>query len=90
MCCYCAVSASLRTKDDMHPPNALGDDTVARLRALATQLQERLADAERIRARFTRARAANVWPDLSSRSPLLTQRPDSRVFVERGTRSRAN
>jgi len=41
-------------------------DTLDRLQKLTDRLSERLADAERIRARFIKAHAANAWPDLRS------------------------
>ena len=43
------------------------DDILDRLHKLADGLIERLVDAERIRARFTKAHDANVWPDVRSR-----------------------
>ena len=44
------------------------DDTLDRLHQLADRLTERLVDAERIRARFTKAHDANAWPDVRSTS----------------------
>ena len=41
-------------------------DTLDRLQKLTDRLSERLADAERIRARFIKAHAANAWPDMRS------------------------
>jgi hypothetical protein len=88
-CGYCAgIRPTVRAKHQMHPAKVMRDDTVARLSALATQLQECLADAQDIRARFTKARAANMWPDLPSRAPPLTD--DSPASVERTTRSAAH
>lgn len=46
------------------PEQKLRDDTVDRIHELTDQLQERLADAERIRARLNRAHEMNKWPEL--------------------------
>jgi hypothetical protein len=43
-------------------------DALACLHELLNRLAERLAEAERIRARFTSAHNANVWPELRSAS----------------------
>ena len=50
----------------MHPPHVPINNTLDRLRETMVRLQERLADAQRLRVRFTNARKANVWPDLRS------------------------
>ena len=57
----------------MSEPSISSENMAARrLNALNIQLSKRLAEATRIRARFTKALDANVWPDLSSLSrPLL-------------------
>ena len=55
----------------MQPPKAPSDQTVARLRELTSRLTERMWEAEDIRARLTKARDANVWPDLQSMSRLF-------------------
>jgi hypothetical protein len=55
----------------MHPLKAPSDQTVERLRELTARLTERLWEAEDIRARITKARDANVWPDLQSMSRLF-------------------
>ena len=56
-----------------------------RLRALTSQLNERLVEAQGIRARLTSAREANLWPDLRRASLLRSRRftdiPDPRFFV---------
>ena len=59
--------------------------TADRLRALTSQLNERLVEAQGIRARLTTAREANLWPDLRRTSLLRSRRfidiPDPRFFV---------
>jgi hypothetical protein len=55
----------------MRPLKAPADQTVARLRELTAGLTERLLEAGDIRARITKARDANVWPDLQSMSRLF-------------------
>jgi hypothetical protein len=59
--------------------------TADRLRALTSQLNERLVEAQGIRARLTSAREANLWPDLRRTSLLRSRRftdtPDPRSFV---------
>jgi hypothetical protein len=40
------------------------DNTLDRLHELSDRLAERLTEAEHVRARFTKAHDANVWPDL--------------------------
>jgi hypothetical protein len=59
------------------------DDTVARLRNLTNRLQERLTEAEGIRARLINARReSNSWPDLRPSSrPSGPGRRDSRATV---------
>ena len=41
---------------------AVSDTTLDQIRVLTTRLTECLAEAQNIRARFTKARDANVWP----------------------------
>jgi hypothetical protein len=64
--------------------------TANRLRALASRLNERLVEAQGIRARLTSAREANLWPDLRRTSLLRSRRftdiPDPRFFVRRDSR----
>ena len=55
----------------MPQPYAVNDHTLARLRTLAAQLNERLGEAEDLRTRFTKAREANLWPDMRLASQLL-------------------
>ena len=55
----------------MHPLKAPSDQTVETLRELTARLAERMWEAEDIRARLTKARDANVWPDLQSMSRLF-------------------
>jgi hypothetical protein len=55
----------------MSPLDALSDTPVTRLNDLAAQLQERMGEAEEIRIRFTKARDANVWPDMRLATQLL-------------------
>ena len=52
------------------------DDTLDRLHQLADRLTERLVDAECIRARFTKAHDANVWPDVGPASHGCTDIPE--------------
>jgi hypothetical protein len=58
--------------------------TADRLRALTSGLNERLVEAQGIRARLTSAREANLWPDLRRTSLLRSRRftdiPDPRFF----------
>ena len=58
--------------------------TADRLRALTSRLNERLVEAQGIRARLTSAREANLWPDLRCTSLLRSRRftdtPDPRFF----------
>ena len=58
--------------------------TADRLRALTSRLNERLVEAQGIRARLTSAREANLWPDLRRTSLLRSRRftdiPDPRFF----------
>jgi hypothetical protein len=51
-------------------------DTLERLHELADRLTERLVDAERIRARFNKARDANAWPDVRPASQGCTDIPE--------------
>jgi hypothetical protein len=59
--------------------------TADRLRALTLRLNERLVEAQGIRARLTSARESNLWPDLRRMSLLRSRRftdiPDPRFFV---------
>ena len=56
----------------MPEPTISSENMAARrLNVLNIQLSKRLAEAAGIRARFTKALDANVWPDLSSLSRLL-------------------
>jgi hypothetical protein len=48
--------------------------TPDRLRELMSRLNERMVEAEGIRARLTSAREANLWPDLRSTSLLRSRR----------------
>jgi hypothetical protein len=60
----------------MLEPTTSGDNMAGRrLNALNIRLSERLVEAANIRARFTKALDANVWPDLGSLSRFLPQRP---------------
>ena len=70
---WCPVNLCLSQERqfDMHPPKAPSDQTVARLRKITAGLTERMSEAENIRARLTKARDANVWPDLQSMSRLF-------------------
>ena len=52
------------------------EDILDRLRKLADRLSERLVDAERIRARLTKAHDANAWPDVRSASKGCADIPD--------------
>ena len=66
------------------------DDMLDRLHTLADRLTERLVDAERIRARFTKAHDANAWPDVRSASkgaPTFETYPvsDQRAATAAGT-----
>jgi hypothetical protein len=49
-------------------PKAVNDDTVAGLYLMAARLTERIGEGQDLRARLTRALAANAWPDLVSAS----------------------
>jgi hypothetical protein len=60
-----------------HQSKAASDQTANRLNALNAGLRARLVEAEEIRTRFTKARDANIWPDLGSVSWIFTDR-DSR------------
>jgi predicted trehalose synthase len=57
----------------MHPLKAPSDQTSEQLLELTDRLTERLWEAEDIRARLTRARDANVWPDLQSMSQMFSE-----------------
>jgi hypothetical protein len=66
----------------MLEPTTSGDNMAARrLNTLNIRLSERLAEAANIRARFTKAFDANVWPDLGSLSRLLPQPSTSRLIA---------
>jgi hypothetical protein len=56
----------------MDQPKATNDASLDRLYAVTAKLDDRLMEAADVRARFTKARDANVWPDLGSLSRLLT------------------
>ena len=58
------------------PEHKLRDDTVDRIYELTDRLQERLADAERIRARYSRAHERNQWPDLDGAVARLVSNPE--------------
>jgi hypothetical protein len=45
-------------------PKAVNDDTLAGLYLMAARLTERIGEGQDLRARLTRALAANAWPDL--------------------------
>jgi hypothetical protein len=53
-------------------------DTLLRLHEVTITLEDRLKEAEDVRARFTKALDANVWPDVGSLSRLLMH-TDSRA-----------
>jgi hypothetical protein len=55
----------------MFDPAHSGDNMAERLQALNVLPSARLAEAADIRGRFTKARDANVWPDLGSQSRPL-------------------
>ena len=57
----------------MHPLKAPSDQTAERLEELTDRLTERLWEAEGVRARLTKARNANVWPDLQSMSQMFNE-----------------
>ena len=52
------------------------EDILDRLHKLADRLTECLADAERIRARVTKAHDANAWPDVRLASRGCADTPD--------------
>ena len=52
------------------------DNTLDRLYNLKNQLQERLAEAEEVRARYIKAHDANNWPDLPSTSQPVTDQSE--------------
>jgi hypothetical protein len=64
--------------------------TADRLRALTSRLNERLVEAQGIRARLTSACEANLWPDLRCTSLLRSRRitdiPDRASFARLGSR----
>jgi hypothetical protein len=64
--------------------------TPHRLRELMSQLNERMVEAQDIRARLTSAREATLWPDLRAASLLRSRRftdiPDPRYFVREDSR----
>ena len=47
------------------------DETLTRLHTLTARLTECLVEAEDVRSRLTKARDANVWPDLQPASRVL-------------------
>jgi hypothetical protein len=53
---------------------AVNDDNLARLYTLTAKLTERLADAQNVRARLTKALAMNAWPDVRASLPQLGDR----------------
>ena len=72
----CSSGATLpcrrtQKKIPMYTPTTLTDDTIDRMRETTSRLQDCLVEAAHIRARLTKARAANVWPDLRSGSTLF-------------------
>jgi len=44
-------------------PKAVNDDTLAGLHLMAARLTERIGEGQDLRARLTKALAANAWPD---------------------------
>ena len=58
--------SSSRKQPQMDHPRTVTDHTADRLNTLNTRLRECLLDAENVRARFTKAHDANVWPNLAS------------------------
>jgi len=60
------------------PQHKSSDDTVGRIYELTDRLQERLKEAERIRARYTRAHDANIWPNLDGAIARLLSERDPR------------
>ena len=55
----------------MQPHKTVNDETLTRLHALTDRLTECLVEAEDVRSRLTKARDANVWPDLQPASRVL-------------------
>jgi len=50
---------------------SVSDETLTRLHTLTARLSECLVEAEDVRSRLTKARDANVWPDLQPASRVL-------------------
>ena len=67
----------------------VSDPTVGRLYDLTDLLQERLAEAESIRDRFTRAREGNSWPDPRGAVAKVLTGPPVRALAASVSFSRA-
>ena len=56
------------------------DETLDRLHELTNRLTARLADAETVRARLTKARPQAKWPDVRPASPRIADIPNLPYF----------